>query len=234
MAKSSSTKKPRTGKKRAKSAAKKPLTQARILKTALRLADGHGVEALSMRRIAQDLNVEAMSLYNHFGSKDELIDSLVNLVVGEFELPEIGSGWKNAMRIRAISAHQVLLKHPWAALLLLSRVNVGPAILTWTNATVGCLREAGFSYAMADHAWNAIDNHIYGFTLQVVNSPVKPDEYASAAKHYLPMIPADQYPYLHDMASMIGAGKHSGINDFEFGLDLLLDGLEQRRPDIAT
>ena len=99
--------------------------------------------------------------------------------------------------------------------------------MAWSNATIGCLHEAGFSYEIADHAWNAIDNHIYGYTLQAVNRPVDPEQYADAAEEYLPIIPEDEYPYLNAMASLIAEGKHSGINEFEFGLDLILDGLER-------
>jgi len=204
---------------------RRPLTRARILSAALKLADRHGVESLSMRKLATALNVEAMSLYNHVAGKEDVVDGMIDLVVAKFELPAIGGDWTAAMRVRAISAHKVLLAHPWAASLLMSRVTVGPAMLAWTNATVGCLREAGFSYPMADHAWNAIDNHIFGFTLQRVSAPVGPADYAAAAEQYLPMIPASQYPYLNAMASMIIDGSHSGVNDFEFGLDLILDGL---------
>jgi len=214
-------------KKTASDSKRRPLTQARILKAALKLADRQGVESLSMRKLAQALNVEAMSLYNHVANKEEVLDGILDSVVSEFELPDTGDDWKKSMRARAVSAYGVLLLHPWAANLLISRVNVGPAMLTWTNATVGCLREAGFSYAMADHAWNAIDNHIYGFTLQRVSAPIGPAEYAAAAKHYLPLIPANQYPYLNAMASMIVDGTHSGVNDFEFGLDLILEGLDR-------
>lgn len=194
---------------------------------ALRFADKHGIQALSMRKLAQSLNVEAMSLYNHVNNKEDLIDGIVELVIAEFQIPDELGDWKAQMRARAISAHTVLLKHPWAAPLMLSRIHIGPAMLTWTNATVGCLINAGFSYPMADHAWNALDNHLYGFTLQRLNSPVEPEDYPSSAEHYLPMIPLEQYPHVFAMATQIAEGSHSGINDFTFGLDLLLDGLER-------
>ena len=213
----------------AKTTSKKSLSRRKILKTALRLTNKHGLEQLSMRKIAQALGVEAMSLYNHVSNKDDLIDGMLDLVVAEFELPEIDQQWQSAMRNRAISVHRVLIKHPWAAVLMLSRINVGPSILAWTNATIGCLRNAGFSYEMADHAWNAIDNHTYGFTLHKVNEPVSPSEYAEAARTYLPQISEATYPYLHAMATHIADGSQSGINDFEFGLDLILDGLERLR-----
>lgn len=205
----------------------KPLNRARILNQALQLADANGVEQLSMRKLALELHVEAMSLYNHISNKEELIDGMLDEVVSEFDVPAFEGDWKSAMRCRAISAHQVLLRHPWAALLMLSRVNVGPAIMTWANASYGCLHAAGFDYPLIDHAINAMDNHIYGFTLQVINSPVSSDQYANAAEHYLPLIPADEYPHINAMATLIMEGKHTGVNDFEFGLELILDGLER-------
>lgn len=204
----------------------KPLSRARILKKALQLADATGIEKLSMRKLALELHVEAMSLYNHISNKEALIDGMLDEVVSEFAVPVSDGDWKSAMRSRAISAHEVLIKHPWAALLMLSRVNVGPAIMTWANASYGCLHDAGFDYPLVDHAINAMDNHIYGFTLQIINSPVSSDEYAHAAEHYLPGIPADKYPHIHAMATLIMEGEHSGVNDFAFGLELILDGLE--------
>lgn len=203
------------------------LNKAMILEASLKLADTQGLDKLSMRKVAQALNVEAMSLYNHIANKDELLDGILERVISQFELPSFTQHWKQALRQSAISAHQVLLLHPWAAHQMIARVSVSPARLAWSNATIGCLHEAGFSYEVADHAWNAIDNHIYGFTLQSVNMPVDPTTYADAAKQYLPIIPEDKYPYLNAMARKIAAGQHSGINEFEFGLDLILDGLER-------
>ncbi|MDC3958877.1 TetR/AcrR family transcriptional regulator [Polyangium jinanense] len=207
-----------------------PLTRERILRTAIRVADEEGLASLSMRRLAQELGVEAMSLYNHVASKDDLLDGIVDLVVAEIEVPAIGGAdWKTAMRKRATSAHEVFLRHPWAPMLVGSRVNVGPAMLRYINATLGCLREAGFSYEMADRAWNAIDSHIYGFTMQELNFPLDPSEYASAAKMFLPRLPADEYPYMRALTELVIDGAHRGVHDFQFGLELLLDGLERLR-----
>lgn len=194
----------------------------------MELADAHGVDALSMRKLAQALGVEAMSLYNHVANKDDLLDAMVEHVVGRIELPEIGGDWVAAMRVRARSAHAVLLRHPWAPLLIMSRVNVGPAMLAYVEATVGCLREAGFSWELVDHGWNALDNHIYGFTLQALNFPFEPQEYAAAAAEYLPMLPPDQYPHMHAMSVEVAEGRHAGIQDFDFGLDLILEGLRSQ------
>ncbi|GAA5090119.1 TetR/AcrR family transcriptional regulator C-terminal domain-containing protein [Nocardia iowensis] len=198
-----------------------------MLHTAVRLADEHGLTALSMRKLAQTLGVEAMSLYNHVTNKDDLLDGIADLVVAEMGVPEVGGDWKTAMRARATAAHEVLLRHPWATGLIGSRLNVGPAMLRYVDATVGCLRAAGFSYQLADRAWNAMDSHIYGFTLQESNFPLRPDEYASAAQHFLPRIPAEQYPYMNALAQLVIDGKHAGVADFDFGLDLILDGLER-------
>ncbi|MFD0366081.1 TetR/AcrR family transcriptional regulator C-terminal domain-containing protein [Nocardia sp. GCM10030253] len=207
-----------------------PLSRDRVLRTAVQLADENGLESLSMRKLAQALGVEAMSLYNHVANKDDLLDGIVDLVVAEIEIPEIGGDWQSAMRGRATSAHETLRRHPWATGLIGSRINVGPAMLRYIDATVGCLVAAGFSYQQADRAWNAMDSHIYGFTLQELNFPLLPDEYASAAQQFLPMIPAESHPHMNTLARLVISGAHNGIADFDFGLDLILDGLERLRP----
>lgn len=209
-----------------------PLSRDRILKTAIQFADNNGIEALSMRKLAQQLGVKAMSLYNHVANKDNLIDGMVDIVVGKIDVPELGSDWKQAMRQRAFSAHQVLLCHPWATMAIVSRVNVGPAMLRYIDATLGCLVEAGFSFEMADHVWNAIDSHIYGFTLQKLNFPFEEVEYAEVAKQYVSMLPAETYPYLNKLTHHVIDGQHDGIHDFKFGLELLLNSLDSyRNPD---
>ena len=207
---------------------KAALSKERVLKTAVKFADKHGIESLSMRKLGQLLGVEAMSLYNHVSNKDGILDGIVDIVASEIEVPTIGGDWKKAMRRRAASAHEVLMRHPWATMLIVSRANVGPAMLRYVDSTIGCLVKAGFSYATADHAWNAIDSYVYGFTLQKINFPFKPEEYAKVAKAYLPQIPADQYPYLNGLSQEVIAGQHDGLHDLQFGLDLILDGLEKR------
>ncbi|MBW4621492.1 MAG: TetR/AcrR family transcriptional regulator C-terminal domain-containing protein [Cyanosarcina radialis HA8281-LM2] len=206
-----------------------PLSRERVLRAALRLADEGGIESLSMRKLAEDLGVKAMSLYNHVVNKDDLLDGIVEMVVSEIEVPDLSIDWKTAMRRRAISAHDVLLHHPWATMALMSRVNVGPAMLRYVDATLGCLREAGFSFEMADWAWNAIDSHIYGFTLQELNFPFEATEYSEAAKTGLSLIPADKYPYLNQLTHQVMEGRYDGLHDFEFGLELILNGLDRWR-----
>jgi AcrR family transcriptional regulator len=210
-----------------------PLSRERVLHAALRLADEEGLEALSMRKLAQALGVKAMSLYNHVASKDDLLDGLVDLVVSEIEVPSLDTDWQIAMARRATSAHAVLLRHPWATQPLVSRVNVGPAMLRYIDATLGCLCAAGFSLEMADHVWNAIDSHIYGFTLQELNFPFEATEYAEAATQGLALIPADQYPYLNQLTHSVIEGRYDGLHDFEFGLKLILNGLEAFRQPVA-
>lgn len=214
---------------KSKSRAKRrtPLSRERVLSAAVALADEIGIESLSMRRLGEELGVEAMSLYKHAANKDDILDGIVDLVAGEIELPTIGGDWKAAMRRRATSAHEVLLRHPWATMLIVSRANVGPSMLRYVDATLGCLREAGFSYAMADHAWNAIDSHVYGFTLQKLNFPFQPEEYAQMAKAFLPQLPPDRYPYMYALSQQVIEGRHNGLHDFHFGLELILDGLER-------
>jgi AcrR family transcriptional regulator len=203
-----------------------PLSRERILLAAMRLADEGGIEALSMRKLAQELGVKAMSLYNHVADKDDLLNGIVDIVVGEIEVPVLDIDWKTAMRRRAISAHEMLLRHPWAAIALMSRMNVGPMMLRYIDATLGCLREAGFSFEMADHAWNAIDSHIYGFTLQELNFPIRETDYSEAAAMGLSLIPADKYPYMNQLTHYVMDGRYDGIHDFEFGLELILNGLD--------
>jgi len=182
-----------------------------------------------MRKLATTLKVEAMSLYNHVASKDELLDGMVDQIIGEITLPGRGGDWKSAMRARAVSALAVMTAHPWAPMLVVSRINVGPNMLRYIEATLGTLREAGLSWEETDRAWNTMDNYIYGFTLQQQNFPVNPDDYASAAASYLPMLSADRYPYMHEMTARVADGSHDGTLDFGFGLEVILDGLERLR-----
>ena len=203
------------------------LTRESIIDAAKVLADGEGLESLSMRKLAGALGVQAMSLYNHVDGRDDLLDGLVEAVVSEFDVPAVGGDWKDGMRRRARSVHQVLLRHPWAITLLLTRENAGPNMLRFVDATLGCLVSAGFPYSLADHAWNAMDNHIYGYTLQEVNFPFEEDRYAEAAEEYRSVLEAGDYPHLAAITGQIIRGEYSGIHDFDFGLDIILDGLER-------
>lgn len=201
------------------------LTRALITEAALRLADARGVENLSMRALAKELGVEAMSLYNHVRNKDDLLDAVVDTVVGRIVLPNSGGDWKDELRRRAQSMRTVFLAHPWAPPLIVGRINIGPNMLAFNEATLGCLRVAGFSYVQADHAMNALDSLIYGFHLLERSLPVQPEDYADAALTHLPEIDPDRYPHFCALGQMVAEGAYDGVNQMAFGLDLLLDAL---------
>lgn len=205
-----------------------------IIKEAIKIADNDGISSLTMRKLADSLNVEAMSLYHHIKNKKELIAEMVDDVVPEIDLPENCIDWKDAMRKRADTMRETLIMHPWAAHEFVAGINVGPKMIKYVDTTIGYLFSAGFSYKMTDYAWNTIDSYIYGFNLQSQNFPLKPSEFKSAAKQFLPMIPKETHPHMHGMSLSIINGTHDGIQDFHFGLDLILDSLERIRQDNLT
>lgn len=183
-----------------------------------------------MRKIADQLGVEAMSLYHHVTNKDDVLDGMVDAVFSEVDLPAADAGWREAMRQRAISARRALLRHPWAVGLLDSRTSPGPATLRHHDAVIGRLRRAGFSVALAAHAFSLLDSYIYGFSLQELNLPFRsPDEVAQVAGQILDQMATADYPHLAEMATehVLRPGYDYG-NEFEYGLDLILDGLERR------
>lgn len=204
------------------------LSRPRVLDAAVHYADEHGLESLSMRKLGEVLGVRAMALYNHVSNKDDLLDGMVELVVAEIALPTCDD-WRVAMRGRARSAHEVLLRHPWATALLMSRVNVGPHMLQYINATLGALVDAGFSYQTADHAWNAMDSYIYGFTLQRLTFPIEEDAYAEVAASYLPALRGVGLDHMERLTELVVGRAHDGVHRLDFGFELLLDGLEAMR-----
>jgi AcrR family transcriptional regulator len=206
-----------------------PLTRERILRAAVALADRDGVGALSMRRLARALGVEAMSLYHHVAGKDALLDGMVDLVFGEIELPAAGTGWKTAMRRRAVSARAALRRHPWAINLMESRRTPGPANLRHHDAVIGCLRQAGFPVALTARAYSLLDAYIYGFAVQEASLPFDtPEETAEVAQAIMAELSAGTYPHLAELASehVLQPGYDYG-DEYEAGLDLILDGLER-------
>ena len=206
-----------------------PLSRERVLRAAIGLADEGGIESLSMRKLGQRLGVEAMSLYYHAANKDDILDGIVDIVVSEIDVPSGGGDWKAAMRASAISAHEVLLRHPWAASLILSGPTVRPARLRYMDSILGCLREAGFSAEMTDHAYHALDSHIMGFTLWQVGISVGLARLGSVAT-FLQEFSVDQYPYLAEhIEQHLRERSPDDEGEFEFGLDLILDGLERIR-----
>jgi AcrR family transcriptional regulator len=208
-----------------------PLTRNRILRTAIALADEAGIESLSMRRLGQALGVEAMSLYHHVANKEDLLDGMVDVVFGEVELPSREGDWRTAMRRRADSFRAVLARHRWAIGLVDSRTAPGPATLRHHDAVLGCLRGAGFSVELAAHAFAALDSYLYGFALQERNLPFEAGEQtAELAEAILAQLPAEEYPHLVELTvdHVLQPGYDFG-NEFAFGLDLVLDGLERAR-----
>jgi AcrR family transcriptional regulator len=207
-------------------ATRTPLTRERVLREAIELADTDGVDALSMRRLGQALGVEAMSLYHHVASKADLLNGILDLVTEEIELPKDGAAWKPALRSTAISAHRVFLKHPWAANLTLS-AGTGAGRYRYMEAILRSLREGGFSAEMTHHAYHALESHIVGFTLWVVGisaslATIGEEQLESIVKEF-----ESTYPYLAEHAAEHGRERRPGDRtEFEFGLDLILDGLE--------
>jgi AcrR family transcriptional regulator len=204
------------------------MSRDRVLRAAIGLADEGGIESLSMRRLAQVLGVEAMSVYYYVANKDAILDGIVDIVVGEFELASGGADWKAAIRRSAISAHDVLMGHPWACNLMMSVKRVSPARLRYMESLLRRLREAGFSAKMTHHAYHALDSHIIGSTLwQAGYSSNKGLE--DVAKKFVPKA-LREYPYLAEHAEQhFVKSKRKGVREFDFGLDLILDGLERIR-----
>jgi len=206
-----------------------PLSRDRVLRAAVTFADENGIETLSMRKLGQVVGVEAMSLYNHVANKEDLLDGMIDLVFAEIELPSAEEGWKRAMRQRAISVRTVLARHRWAIGLMESRTSPGPATLRHHDAVLGCLRNAGFSLEQAAHAYAALDSYIYGFALQDRGLPFgTPEETAALAQVMLAQFPAGTYPHLAEFTfgHVLQPGYDFG-NEYEFGLALILDGLER-------
>jgi AcrR family transcriptional regulator len=200
-----------------------------VLRAAVDLADESGIASLTMRRLGEALGVEAMSLYNHVANKDALLDGMIDLVFGEIDLPS--ADWRTAMRERAVSVRRALKRHPWAIGLMESRRSPGPATLRHHDAVIGSLREAGFPVALAAHAYSALDSYIYGFALQEASLPFDTgDETAELAEVILSQLSTEQYPHLRELTAehVLQPGYDYG-NEYEFGLDLILDGLERAR-----
>ena len=207
-----------------------PLNRERVVRAAVALADDAGLEALSMRRLGQQLGVEAMSLYNHVTNKDDLLDGMVDVVFSEIALPVVDAGWRTAMRERAASVREALARHPWATGLMELRMTYGPTTLRHSEAVLDCLREAGFSTENATHAYWLLDSYIYGFAIQEARLPFgTPEELAEMAESVLPRVAATEYPRLNEAAAASLASGYGYTDEFEFGLDLILDGLERLR-----
>lgn len=215
---------------------RQPLSRARILNVALELADANGLDSVSMRQVAQGLGVEAMSLYKHVSNKDDLLDGLVELVVAEMSIPSPSADWKDALRERAFTVRKTLNSHPWAANLIESRSSIGPMRLRHNDSLIGILRNAGFSIELAFHSMIALTSYVYGFVILEEGHKMKGQP--KAVGNLQEIFSPKEYPYIFEMINFAYAKKsqNSGIDnatepdefaDFEFGLQLLLDGFEK-------
>jgi AcrR family transcriptional regulator len=204
------------------------LNREKVLHAAIDLADTDGIESLSMRKLGVELGIEAMSLYSHVANKGDLLDGMIDAVFDEIEVSSTGINWQQAMRQRAISVRGVMARHPWAIGLMESRTAPGPTTLRHHDTVIGTLRAAGFSIQLAAHALSAMDSYIYGFALQERNVPSITGETARLAGMLLTQLSAGEYPNLAEMTlkHVLQPGYDHG-NEFEFGLDLILDGLEK-------
>jgi AcrR family transcriptional regulator len=206
---------------------RRPLSRERVLRAAIDLSDEAGIDSLSMRKLGQALGVEAMSLYNHVANKDDILNGIVEIVEGGIELPSAGTEWKVALRTTALSAHDVFERHPWAASLALSAAGARPVRWRYMNAILGCLREAGFSAEMTDHAYHALESHVAGFTLWSSQLTVDDSALADLASSFLDELPED-LPYLAEHVHQhLKERRPDDEGSFAFGLDLILDGLER-------
>jgi AcrR family transcriptional regulator len=205
------------------------LSRERVLAAGVAFADEHGIEPLTMRKLAESLGARAMALYNHVANKDDLLDGMVDLVFAEIDLPSTTGGWRPAMRQRGIAVRAALSRHRWSAGLMESRRSPGPATLRHHDAVLRCLRGAGFTAALTAHAFAALDSYIYGFALQERNLPFdKGVETSVLAQAFLAQFPAAEYPHLaaFTVEHVLQPG-YDFSDEFEFGLDLILDGLER-------
>jgi len=209
------------------------LNKERVLQAAVTVAVRDGIEALTMRKVADELGAGAMSLYYYVPNKEQLLDEMIDIVFSEIDAPTTDVDWKTAMRNRAISTRDALRRHPWAVGLMEGRTTHGPANLSLHNAVLGCLRAAGFSLEMTVHAYSVLDAYIYGFALQETDmSPETADDFAAEAQRQMQEYEAVLANYPHLVEVVGGYVAESGYDyatEFVFGLDLILDALEQRR-----
>ena len=207
------------------------LSRDRVIAAAITLADTIGLDGLTMRRLGEELGVEAMSIYNHVANKDDLISGMADAVFAEIELPSHNDDWKTAIRKRSVSFREVLARHPWVTTVRDSGTNPGHATLRHHDRVIATFRNGGFSIDKAAHAISAVDSYIYGFAMQEKSLPfTTPEETAAMAEIMLSQIPKSEYPYLAELTAehVLKPGYFYG-DEFDIGLDLMLDGLEGMR-----
>lgn len=221
--------------RRPRTASRPPLSRQRALSAAMALADAEGIEALTMRKLAIALQVEAMSLYHHLRNKNEILDGMVDLVFAEIELPTDGDDWATGMRQRALSLRATLLRHPWAISIIESRSSPGPATLRHHDSVIGYCRRAGMSIEMSAHAFSLIDSYIYGFVIQEIQLPFSDgDDLGEVLAGMMPVHFTEDYPSFAELAGeyvLLPGYSHS--TEFDFGLGVILDGLARAAGVIA-
>jgi AcrR family transcriptional regulator len=215
-----------------------PLNRERVLRAAVKLADREGIEALSMRRVGTELGVEAMSLYNHIANKEDLLDGMLDVVLAEIDpLIDDESDWRRVFSERALSARRALLRHPWASSVLVTRVNPSPQMLAYMDSMIGIVRRAGFSLDLTHHAMHALGSRSMGFAQELFQETADSDTDPETMELMIKQM-AEQFPYAaeiatkvrHDDATVVGTGCDDEF-EFEFGLNLILDGLERLRQE---
>jgi AcrR family transcriptional regulator len=218
-----------------------PLTRERVLRAAVDLADHHGIEALSMRRLGGELGVEAMSLYNHVANKEDLLDGMVDVVLDEIEPPASDGEWKPAIRGRILSARRAMLRHPWASAVIVSRTQPSPVMMRYMDTMAGIFLAGGFSVDLMHHGFHALGSRILGFSQELFDDSAELEQSPEMQAVMLRQM-AETYPNItaiaeqvsHDDASVVGSGCDDQF-EFEFALDLILDGLERlKRGDRAA
>jgi len=213
--------------------AREPLSKDRVLRAAVALADGGSIESLSMRKLAHELGVVPMAIYKHMANKDELLDGMVDVVIGEIDPPLTGSDWKSAVRHRILSARRALLRHPWASGVIESRRTPTPVVVEYMDSMLGMFRSGGFSVDLTHHVMHTMGSRVFGFTQELFNDPPDGDPKTQAT---MVREMAATYPHItelllaisHDRGSVVGPGCDDQF-EFEFALDLLLDGIERLR-----
>ena len=225
-------------------AARTPLSRDRVLRAAVRVADDRGLAAVTMRRLAEEVGAEAMSLYHHVAGKDDVLDGVADLLVTEIveavaghPAPADPAGWKPAMRARILTARKIFLRHPWAPAMLASRTSTGPAVLVYHDGLIALMRAGGFSYDQIHHALHALGSRALGFAQELFDpggGDTDPAEAAAAMGELaarLPHLVAMLAEVAHDDPDST-LGWCDDQTEFEFGLDLVLDGLDRLRPEI--
>jgi AcrR family transcriptional regulator len=211
---------------------REPLSRDRIIDAAIDLADGGGLAGLSMRRLAASLGVEAMSLYHHVRNKDDVLGGSLERVLADLRFPAPGTPWKAALRTLAMSAHDVLDAHRWAAAILMTPGVSSPTRGRWMEATLGALAAARLPPGLADHAYHALDSYVVGFTLWQASIPFSGAQLEELARAYLATMPVDELPHTADHVRWhLSSAETGGPGAFESGLDMFLDGLELAHDD---